>query len=59
VRRWLNNYQELIPLHGQQEGRSRRHGLAGANPLGALSKEMEALARALVGDDLIAAPPTI
>ena len=29
-----------------------RHGLAGANPLGALSKEVEALARALVGDDL-------
>jgi hypothetical protein len=31
---------------------ARRHGLAGANPLGALSKEVEALARALVGDDL-------
>jgi hypothetical protein len=30
---------------------ARRHGLAGANPLGALSKEVEALARALVGDD--------
>jgi hypothetical protein len=31
---------------------ARRHGLAGANPLGALSKEVEALARALVGDHL-------